>query len=79
MIQKERIVGYYWLQMCCMNILVRGVFFETNLVNSGICEEWAKIRLWWLVAEGDLKSTSVESRGLKNPFDTGANSESPFS
>ena len=32
-----------------------------------------------LVAEVDLKSTSVEGRGLKNPFDTGANSESPFS
>ena len=33
-----------------------------------------------LVAEVDLKSTSVEGRGLKNPFDTGANSvKSPFS
>ena len=31
-----------------------------------------------LVAEVDLKSTSVEGRGLKNPLDTGASSESPF-
>ena len=75
-------MGYYWLQMCCMGILDRGVSFEANLVNRGVCETWAKDRLWWLVslvAEVDLKSTSVEGRGLKNPFDTGANSESPFS
>ena len=72
----------HWSRMYCTDTLDRGDMFKANLVNRGVCETWAKDRLWWLVslvAEVDLKSTSVEGRGLKNPFDTGANSESPFS
>jgi hypothetical protein len=32
-----------------MDILDREVSFEANFINRGVCEAWAKDRLWWLV------------------------------